>query len=85
MTEKDFYQTLLTLTKNGTDLYLHATTEASTPVVYDTFKYSLTKAIDHNHEIYKKMESLGWYKVKPVEAQKVYELENKISNTFSNW
>ncbi|MFU7516268.1 spore coat protein [Clostridium sp. HCS.1] len=79
MDDKCLYENILQLTKGATDMYLHATTEASTENIHQVFHDLLHETLKIQHEVYKKMEAKGWYPSEQVEQQKIQQTKQKFT------
>lgn len=77
MEAKLIMSTILTATKNMSDILYHGSIEASTPEIHTTFRNNLNECLDLQNEIFKFMEQKGWYKQEQVEQQKIDQAKNK--------
>ncbi len=80
MNDKQLMENLLLLTKGACDLYMHATIEASTPVIHNVFKNMLSDTLDMQNETYATMEAAGWYPKEYAPQHKIQEVEQKFTN-----
>lgn len=79
MDDKCIMENLLLTTKGVCDLYMHGTVESSTANVHQTFSAALNDAICMQDNIYKQMESRGWYTSEQAPQQKLTQLRQKYS------
>ncbi len=79
MDDKCSLENILQLTKGASDLYLHGTSESSTENIHQVFHDLLCETLKIQHEIYKKMESKGWYPAEQAENQKIQQTKQKYS------
>ncbi|MBR3737403.1 MAG: spore coat protein, partial [Eubacterium sp.] len=63
------------------DLYMHGAIESSTQNINQTFKTALNESLTMQDDIYKKMESKGWYQTEQAQQDKIDTLKQKYSNT----
>lgn len=83
MKDKDIYENLLTLTKSLCTILQNGALEASTTEVAETFREALDEALAVQHDMYKAMESAGFYQVTPVDVQQINQVQDKFVNC--NW
>ena len=79
METKLIMNTILTATKDMSDILYHGSIESSTPAIHTTFRSNLNECLDLQNEIYKFMEQKGWYKQEQVEQQKIGQVKNKYA------
>lgn len=79
MDDKCIMENLLLTTKGACDLYLHATIEASTPNVNQTFCSALNSSLSMQDRIYKQMEQKGWYSSDNAPQQKIDQVKQKYT------
>ena len=79
MDDKCIMENLLLTTKGACDLYLHATIEASTPNVNQTFNSALNSSLSMQDRIYKQMEQKGWYSADNAPQQKIDQVKQKYT------
>lgn len=79
MEAKLIMSTILTATKNMSDILYHGLVESSTPEIHTIFRNNLNECLDLQNEIFKFMEQKGWYKQEKVEQQKIEQAKNKYA------
>ncbi|MBQ7204006.1 MAG: spore coat protein [Eubacterium sp.] len=79
MDDRNLMQDILLLEKGACDLYMHGTIESSTQNINQTFKTALNSSLTMQDDIYKKMESKGWYQTEQAEQNKISTLKQKFS------
>jgi len=80
MNDRYYMENLLTWTKAYCDLLLHGTIESSTPNVNGAFNQALFECLNVQNNIYKHMESKGWYKINPVPTNKIEQAATQIAS-----
>lgn len=80
MDDKNLMQNMLLLEKGVCDLFMHGTIESSTKNINQTFNNALNDALSIQNNIYKKMETRGWYSAEPADQLKVDNLKQQYSN-----
>lgn len=78
MESKLIMNTLLTVTKDVSDILYHGSIESSTPNIHTTFRNILNETLDIQNEIFKFMEQKGWYTLEQVEQTKIDQVKNKF-------
>lgn len=78
MESKLIMNTLLTVTKEVSDILYHGSIESSTPNIHTTFRNILNETLDIQNEIFKFMEQKGWYTLEQVEQTKIDQIKNKF-------
>lgn len=78
MESKLIMNTLLTVTKEVSDILYHGSIESSTPNIHTTFRNILNETLDIQNEIFKFMEQKGWYTLEQVEQTKIDQAKNKF-------
>lgn len=78
MEPKLIMNTLLTVTKEVSDILYHGSIESSTPNIHTTFRNILNETLDIQNEIFKFMEQKGWYTLEQVEQTKIDQVKNKF-------
>ena len=78
MESKLIMNTLLTVTKEVSDILFHGSIESSTPNIHTTFRNILNETLDIQNEIFKFMEQKGWYTLAQVEQTKIDQVKNKF-------
>lgn len=79
MNDQDLLEDILLTVKGSTDLYLHATIEASTQNVKDTFHDALHETLKCQGEIYNKMAQKGWYPQEQAQQQQIDKVKQKYA------
>ncbi len=79
MEDKDLMEKELLIIKGVCDLYLHGTIESSTAEVHSAFKCALNESLDIQNKIFNLMSEKGWYKMTPVEQQKIDQVKQKFN------
>jgi len=79
MDAKLIMNTILTMTKNMSDILYHGTLESSNANVHNAFRQQLDECLNLQNEIYKFMEQKGWYQMQNVEQTKISQTKNKYS------
>ncbi len=80
MESKLIMNTILTSTKNISDILYHGSVESSTPDIHKAFRNTLNECLDLQNEIFTFMEQKGWYQVEQVEQQKIDQAKEKFGN-----
>ncbi|MBR2100037.1 MAG: spore coat protein [Eubacterium sp.] len=80
MDDRNLMQDILLLEKGVCDLYMHGAIESSTQNINQTFKTALNDSLCMQDDIYKKMESKGWYQTEQAQQDKIDTLKQKFSN-----
>lgn len=80
MDDRNLMQDILLLEKGVCDLYMHGAIESSTQNINQTFKTALNDSLVMQDDIYKKMESKGWYQTEQAQQDKIDTLKQKFSN-----
>lgn len=80
MDDKNLMQNMLLLEKGVCDLFMHGTIESSTKNINQTFNNALNDALSIQNNIYKKMETRGWYSTEPADQLKVDNLKQQYGN-----
>lgn len=80
MESKLIMNTILTSTKNISDILYHGSVESSTPDIHRAFHNTLNECLDLQNEIFTFMEQKGWYQVEQVEQQKIDQAKEKFGN-----
>ena len=80
MDDRNLMQDILLLEKGVCDLYMHGAIESSTQNINQTFKTALNDSLVMQDDIYKKMESKGWYQTEQAQQDKIDTLKQKYSN-----
>lgn len=78
MESKLIMNTLLTVTKEVSDILFHGSIESSTPNIHTTFRNILNETLDIQNEIFKFMEQKGWYTLEQIEQTKIDQVKNKF-------
>ncbi len=78
MESKLIMNTLLTVTKDVSDILYHGSIESSTTNIHTTFRNILNETLDIQNEIFKFMEQKGWYTLEQVEQTKIDQVKNKF-------
>ena len=78
MESKLIMNTLLTVTKDVSDILYHGSIESSTPNIHTTFRNILNETLDIQNEIFKFMEQKGWYTLEQIEQTKIDQVKNKF-------
>ena len=73
-------QDILLLEKGACDLYMHGTIESSTQNINQTFKTALNSSLAMQDDIYKKMQSKGWYPTEQVQQNQIDTVKQKFQN-----
>ena len=77
MNDQNLMENLLILEKNGCDMYLHGTLEASSGEVQQSFKSALNDSLNMQEKIYSEMSAKGWYQPDCAEQSKMQEVRQK--------
>lgn len=78
MNDKMMLEELLCYEKNLCDIYLHATIESSNENIFETFKKSLEDTLKTQHNVYKILETKGYYKVTQAEEKNIIKAQKKF-------
>ncbi len=81
MDDRNLMENMLLLEKGACDLYMHGTIESSTENVHQTFTSSLNESLKLQDEIYKKMQSKGWYPTEQVSSTQINSVKQKFSTS----
>ena len=79
MNDKDLLEDILLTVKGAADLYLHATIEASTTNVKNTFHEALHEVLKCQENIYNKMAQKGWYPQEQAQQQQIDKVKQKYA------
>ncbi len=80
MSDRDIMENLLLTTKGVCDLYMHGTLEASTANVHQAFNTALNDSLCMQDNIYKEMQSHGWYSTEQAQPQQITKLKQKFAS-----
>ena len=80
MKDKDLMQDILMIEKGVCDLYMHGSIESSTNNVNQVLKTALSDSLCMQDDIYKKMQSRGWYSAEQADQSKIDTLKQKFTN-----
>lgn len=80
MKDQDTFENLLTLLKSLCNIFQSASMESSNDEVAETFREVLDEALAVQHDLYKIMESAGFYQVEQVPAEQINALQDKFVN-----
>lgn len=80
MNDRDIMEGILLTTKGVCDLYMHGSIESTTPNVHQTFSCALNDALCMQENIYKQMESRGWYTTEQEQPQKLQQVKQKFAS-----
>lgn len=83
MDDRYTMENLLMTEKGVCDLYLHATVEAGSANVKQTFNKALNDALCMQGDIYAKMSEKGWYPAQQAQDQQMQQVRNKFSGGSS--
>ena len=79
MNDRDLMQDMLLLEKGACDLYMHRTIESAGSNVNQTFRTALNSSLNMQDDIYKKMQSKGWYPTEQVPQNQIDSVKQKFS------
>ena len=79
MDDKQLMENILMTTKGACDLYMHGAIESSTKNVHQAFSNALNDTLCMQDEVYKNMESRGWYTTEPAPQQQLNQVRQKYS------
>ena len=79
MDDKIIMEDLLLTTKGALDLYMHGAVESGTSKVHTAFNRAFNETLAMQDDLYKQMESRGWYQPEQAEQQKITQLRQKYS------
>ena len=79
MNDRDLMQDMLLLEKGACDLYMHGTIESAGSNVNQTFRTALNSSLNMQDDIYKKMQSKGWYPTEQVPQNQIDSVKQKFS------
>lgn len=80
MSDRDIMENLLLTTKGVCDLYMHGTLESTTTNVHQAFNTALNDSLCMQDNIYKEMQSHGWYATEQAQPQQINQLKQKFSS-----
>ena len=80
MNDQLLMQDILMLEKGVCDLYMHGAIESSTNNINETFKCALDDSLTMQDDIYRQMQSKGWYTTDQADKNKIDTLRQKFSN-----
>lgn len=80
MDDKCIMEGLLNSVKASCDLLVHASMEAATPQVHQTFSTALNDTLGMQNSIYSNMASHGWYAPEQAPRQKINEVKQKFAS-----
>ncbi|MBQ8077615.1 MAG: spore coat protein [Eubacterium sp.] len=79
MNDRNLMQDILLLEKGACDLYMHGTIESSSQNINQVFKTALNSSLTMQDDIYKKMESKGWYQTEQAQQTQIDTLKQKFT------
>lgn len=79
MSDRDIMENLLLTTKGVCDLYMHGTLESTTTNIHQAFNTALNDSLCMQDNIYKEMQSHGWYSTEQAQQQQINQLKQKFS------
>lgn len=80
MSDRDIMENLLLTTKGVCDLYMHGTLESTTTNIHQAFNTALNDSLCMQDNIYKEMQSHGWYSTEQAQQQQINQLKQKFSS-----
>lgn len=83
MDDKTIMENLLMTTKGVLDLYMHGAIESSTAGVTQAFTGALQDTLSMQDNIYKQMNSKGWYQNDNAPQQQIQQIQQKYTPTCS--
>lgn len=83
MEDKYLMENILYTSKVLNDLYLHGTIESSTEKITLLFNKVIQETLKMHNEIYKAMETAGFYTVTNVDESKIEQTKEKLECTCS--
>lgn len=78
MDDKMLLEELLCYEKNLCDIYMHAAIESSNDNIFNDFKKSLDEALKAQHDVYKILETEGYYTVSKAEEKNIKKAQKKF-------
>ena len=79
MDDKMLLEELLCYEKNLCDIYMHASIEASNDDIFNDFSKSLNDALKAQHDVYKILETEGYYTVSQSEEKNIKKAQKKFN------
>ena len=79
MSDKDIMENILLTTKGVCDLYLHGSVESATPQLHEAFHGAINDALCMQENVYRQMESRGWYAVEQEQPQRLQQVKQKFA------
>ena len=79
MNDQSIMENLLLTTKGVCDLYMHGVIESSTQSVHQAMGIALKDSLNMQSDIYKQMESRGWYQSEQAPAQQINQVHQKFA------
>ena len=79
MDEKNTMENLLQTAKGACELFLHGSIESATPPVHDAFHAALNDTLCMQENVYKQMESRGWYTAEQEQPQRLQKVRQKFA------
>ncbi len=81
MDDKYLMENIMFGSKVINDLYMHGVIESSNERVFVTFGKALQEASKMHYEIFKSMETVGFYQTENVDASKIQQTKEKLECT----
>ena len=79
MNDQSIMENLLLTTKGVCDLYMHGVIESSTQNVHQAMDSALSDSLTMQADIYRQMESRGWYQAEQAQAQQIEQVHQKFA------
>jgi spore coat protein CotF len=84
MEDKIIMNTVLTLTKNACDIFMHGAIESNTKEIKTCFTDSLDKYLKIQGELFTSMESGGLYNIENIPETKIEKSKKKYVSSLDN-
>lgn len=83
MDDKYIMENIMFGSKVLNDLFMHGIMESANEKVYLAFSKAMQEASKMHYEIFKGMESVGFYNMSNVEESKIKQTKTKMENAFT--
>ncbi len=84
MEDKYLMENIMFGNKVMNDLYMHGFIEAANEKVFTTFTKALQDTAKMHYEIFKAMETAGFYNMQNVEESKIKQTKQKLESSFES-
>lgn len=81
MDDKYLMENLMFGSKVINDLYMHGVIESTNEKVNNAFNKAIQDTLKMHYEIFKAMETVGFYSISNVDESKILQTKNKLEST----